>query len=230
MHPHPVKRRKIDPLHSSLSKPFRSPLRSRNTDAACRLQTCAAADTLGRPAASGAGNAAALVPRPEADAATSQQRALPPDSLQKQYTARARQLTLLRQSLDTAQQALKIQSTHQAADLDQLIAKWKLVVRDTAEELFEDAKQRMDSRPERTADRPDVWVDDREDQLTDAQRRMLEIQRADDQAEADRYGLIEKRPDTEDVDTSFTLDKMLLQMNCDLDLVGYDREEQRWLD
>ncbi|RMZ81855.1 hypothetical protein DV738_g1997, partial [Chaetothyriales sp. CBS 135597] len=216
---HPVKRRKIDPLQSSLSKPFRSPLRTRNSDADA--------------------DAASVMPHRAKANARDQPGALS-DSPQKQYAALARQLTLLRQSLDTAQQALRIQSSNQAADLDKLIAKWRSVVRDMAEELFEDAKQRMDGyggvaqtwshRQERTAGRPDLWVDDQEDQLTDAQRRILEMQRADDQAEADKYGLIEKTPDAEDADMSFTLDKMLLQMNCDLDLVGYDKEEQRWLD
>ncbi|RMZ92154.1 hypothetical protein DV736_g611, partial [Chaetothyriales sp. CBS 134916] len=255
---HPVKRRKIDPMHSSLSKPFRSPLRIRNSDAARRPQTSADSQsaTLDQPATACRQETAVALAKTDA---RSQQRQSPGDSQQKwdsgtrpatlplidyeidrpqkQYTALARQLTLLRQSLDTAQQALKIQSANQAADLDKQIAKWRSIVRDTAEELFEDAKHRLDHQgigqtwlQQQDKERPDLWFDDCQDQLTEAQRRMREMQRADDLAEAEKYGLIEKTAATEVADTSFTLDKMLLRMNCDLNLVGYDKEEQRWLD
>ncbi|RMZ76044.1 hypothetical protein DV737_g4990, partial [Chaetothyriales sp. CBS 132003] len=187
-------------------------------------------------AAAAASRQETAVPLPKADARIQQR-----DSRQKQYTALSRQLTLLRQSLDTAQQALKILTGNQSADLDTLIAKWRSVVRDTADELFEHAKQRLDShggvqtRLRRQVQEPaDLWFDHldhrQHGQLTDAQRRMLEMQRADDQAEAEKYGLTEKLPETEEAEASFTLDKMLLHMNCDPKLVGYDAEEQRWLD
>ena len=50
----------------------------------------------------------------------------------------------MRQSLDTAEQALQIVTSDQDKQLEALITKWKLAARDAAEELFIDAKARID--------------------------------------------------------------------------------------
>ena len=64
--------------------------------------------------------------------------------LQKQYSSLSLQLTRLRRSLDSARQALQIESSNQDAELRNLTQKWKAVAQEAAEELFADAKERVD--------------------------------------------------------------------------------------
>src|ERR1700733_4840087 len=64
-------------------------------------------------------------------------------SPQKQHSALVLQLSKLRQALDTAQQALKIQSSNTDVELELVIGKWQRISREAAEELFVDAKDRV---------------------------------------------------------------------------------------
>jgi hypothetical protein len=50
---------------------------------------------------------------------------------------------MLRQDLDTVEQALKIEQAGQDTELEALIAKWKTVSREAAEELFAGARDRV---------------------------------------------------------------------------------------
>ena len=209
---HPVKRRKLDAVNSILTRPFRSPLRISTNNASTQsdaideqtpkrqkasvpvtatptqLRTSTAADHGGQlPLAP----ARALQPSQAGPANA--------DTLPKEYATLARKLTSLRQSLDTVQQALKVETSNQSSDLDALIRKWRSVVRDTSEELFEDAKHRVGNRgdvqnwlKQQEKEPPDMWFEERQIRLSDAQRKMLEVQREDDRAEAEKYGLIEK--------------------------------------
>lgn len=150
------------------------------------------------------------------------------------------QLSKLRQSLDTVRQALKIESSDQDAELEVLINKWKHASRDAAEEVFRGAKDRVNKMGgvgawrERSQKKPDGWNDDEpvgDDELTKDQKEQREIQREEMQAEIDKYGL-GKEPEKleEKDDESFTMDMMLKQLNIELDVVGYDKEAQRWVD
>ena len=118
-----------------------------------------------------------------------------PAALQREYAALGRQLTSLRQSFDTAQQALKIRTTNQDVQTQVLIAKWKGVVRDAAEDLFQAAKESF--RSQNTHDRQaqerefSAWEEEERNKLTEDQREMLEFHEAEAKAQAEKYGLLE---------------------------------------
>jgi hypothetical protein len=139
------KRRRLDEAASTLSRPFKSPLRS----AANQLH--ANTDEEKHPAEGKAGHAHSLLqseppnllgnsakrPRspPQPDAALT--------SLQKQKITLQSRLARLRSELDTAQQALRIESSPRDEELRSLISKWRTVSQGAADELFPSAQERI---------------------------------------------------------------------------------------
>jgi hypothetical protein len=111
--------------------------------------------------------------------------------LWKEYAALGRQLTTLRQSLDTAQQALTIETSQQDTQVRSLIAKWKQVVRDAAEELFEDAKNNYRPDSSLSDKGQPFWEDEDHNQLTKEQKEILDIEQEEAKAQAERYGLLD---------------------------------------
>lgn len=63
--------------------------------------------------------------------------------LQKQQRALQSRLASLQSDLDTAQQALRIESSNRHTELKALIAKWRGVSQDAAEEVFAGAQERV---------------------------------------------------------------------------------------
>ena len=206
---HPLKRRKIDQADSNLTKPFRSPLRT---------------DSLRTPSRSGAEGIESRITRIttaefrdplrstfDSDART---QITPHDAsspatgkgagaitttdhatLQKEYLALSRQLTSLRQSLDTAQQALKIETSKQDTHVQALITKWTSVTREIAEDLFESSKDTFKHQSVETAwldsGTLPFWEQEEFHEFSDEHRRILEIQNEQVRAQAERYGLLE---------------------------------------
>jgi Swi5-dependent recombination DNA repair protein 1 len=204
---HPAKRQKLDAANSTLTKPFRSPLRVRSNNHTDRSSQKSDPSLSYRrsssppPAAKQTSLAHTTVANLDASAQSADDEA----ALQKEYTVLARRLTNLRQALDTAQQAVKIQRSKQSSDIDALTVKWRSVVRDTAEELFEDAKARFEKEGgldkwlrEQEKEPPDLWFEEQQLELTEAQREMLEMRRQDERAEAEKYGLLDKVSNEED--------------------------------
>lgn len=114
------------------------------------------------------------------------------DELYQQYMDLSRQLTQMRQSLDTAQQALNILRTDQEHNMHALTEKWRSVVRDTAEEFFEDFKARAEngcswSRPRQRS----PLFDDAKPVLSTEEQEMLHFIQNEERAEALKYGLID---------------------------------------
>lgn len=64
-------------------------------------------------------------------------------ALQKQHSALQRRLSALRSELDTAQQALRIESSAKDEELEALIKKWRAISQDAAEEVFAGARERV---------------------------------------------------------------------------------------
>lgn len=64
-------------------------------------------------------------------------------ALQKQHSALQSRLFALRSELDTAQQALRIESSNKDKELEALIAKWRAVSQEAADELFASARERV---------------------------------------------------------------------------------------
>jgi hypothetical protein len=168
---HPVKRRKLDAPSSNLTKPFRSPLRrdhdrqhppqSNTEDKESQTDTITSATN------------------------TTNQGA------QKEYTTLTRRLTALRQSVDTAQQALQIETDHQNMQVQALIQKWTSIVRGAAEELYDSVKEDVNHRPQ-AAHRlqPSFWDDQDNDLLTEGQRKLLQLQQDEIKSEAERHSIL----------------------------------------
>ena len=207
---HPAKRRRLDESNSTLSKPFRSPLK---VDVKSRIRHINCNEQNAQPANVTDNEVSAPQPSPTerttttyqpspvnscspvrkpATLLTSSPRAPPKDPqylfLQKQHSALILQLSKLRHSLDTAQQALKIQTSNTDSELEILILKWKLVSREAAEELFRSAKDRVNRMGgvgawrERNEKRLHGWDDEgeepiNEDDLSDEQKALMEEQK-----------------------------------------------------
>ena len=63
--------------------------------------------------------------------------------LQKKQRSLQSRLLALRSELDTASQALKIESSNKDAELEALIVKWRGVSQDAADEVFQGARERV---------------------------------------------------------------------------------------
>jgi hypothetical protein len=112
-------------------------------------------------------------------------------------------LTQLSQSLENAEQALQIEASYQGTELEKLIAKWRTVAQEAADELFVDAKDRIDSmggvsawrrRAEEDSRR---WYDD-EDEKKQAQKSASasdDVQSQDKPTTTDRQELSEPEED-----------------------------------
>ena len=82
-----------------------------------------------------------------------------------------------------------------------MIAKWKGVIRDAAEDLFESAKEAFNNQnfDERHQDRRQLhfWDEEERQDLTQEKKQILEMHEAEARDEAERYGLFEK-PEADD--------------------------------
>jgi hypothetical protein len=241
-----AKRRKLDESSSTLSKPFKSPMRvgvdSPNPRINCKEQTVPDQrakvtlrkanpyatvtqvddNSLHQPAAepplpsSGSSPICKLAPHlssspggPAKDAEYL--------SLQKQRSALVLQLSKLRQALDTAQQALKIQSSNTDEELELAIGKWQRISREAAEELFVGAKDRVNrlggvgAWRQRNQKHTQRWDEDESvhhDALTDEQKDLIEEQKEEMAAMKRKYGIEQVEPaveETEDEVGLFTL-------------------------
>jgi SEL1 protein len=150
---HPAKRRKLHQPGSFQNKPFRSPLRP-----AAKLQN----DTTPshpRDSEKDPIVGSQLSPMRNNSASHRAFRRAPthtlsdqsgstnddPTDLQKQYTSLSIRSAQLCQSLENAEQALQIEVSDQVLELDQLIIKWRRIAQEAADELFSDAKARIDN-------------------------------------------------------------------------------------
>lgn len=208
---HPLKRRKLDQADSNLNKPFRSPLRTdttrtptqcgtegnwsqithiRTVQSKGKPQTVIDDDT--PPDNSPSRDTSSPPPSKTASATAT---GTDPIALQKEYATLSRQLTSLRQSLDTAQQAVKIETSKHDTQVEALISKWKSVVREAAEDLFDRSKDTFKHQAVESARQHDrympFWEEEERNEPTDEQREILEIQNEEARAQAENYGLLE---------------------------------------
>jgi len=171
-----------------------------------------------------------------------------------------KQLREIKEELDTAEQARKIEAESAKKDPDGeideelvgLIEKWKAASRQAAEELFGKVRDRVNRMGG-----PRAWKE--------MQKKQQEFQNSWDQEEqtkndsdeeSEETNHVEKRdlyaeydfePETENEksqrakgvgdtgelpgqEDEFTIAMMLRTLNVDLDIIGYDREQQRWTD
>lgn len=149
---------------SALSKPFRSPLRTRDADASPRSPSSASdiittpkdgSESASSPTASNAetdpfvsSRGMSLTHRPTSVPklpVTKRSPLADPEllDLQKQQRILQSRLAKLRTELDDTRQALRIESTSKDAELEALIVKWRLVSQEAADEVFAGAQERV---------------------------------------------------------------------------------------
>jgi Swi5-dependent recombination DNA repair protein 1 len=181
-------------------------------------------------------------------------------ALQKQHTRLLNQLSKLRQDLDAARQALRIESSDSDADLEALIVKWRRASREAAEEVFKGARDRVNrmggmkgmrerekwrrewEREGEEEDRRKVMDetgvgDEVEDEREDVREAKVE---EDEVSRRSKHWAYETRDDVTSgwivltllvsIGQTFTMDMMLKGLNVELDVIGYDKENQRWID
>jgi hypothetical protein len=149
-----AKRRRLD---AALSRPFKSPLRKDHTTTPTNRDK--GGSTVPDPASSRVKPAVSNTTTPQKLKAGGRQQtsAPPPESesesglddeiatLRKNRITLQSQLASLRSELETAQQALRIESSPRDEELKTLIAKWRSASQSAADELFEAAKDKIES-------------------------------------------------------------------------------------
>lgn len=160
----PLKRRRLDATSSTLSKPFKSPLRrppatpeaaapyaptKQEEHRSSTTTTCAQStpDTIPTSHTTLPAAASTLASTPASTSKRKRTTFLPADPtllhLEKQQRLLQAHLSSLRSDLDTAQQALRLESSTQDAELEALVAKWRGVAQSAADEVFEGARERV---------------------------------------------------------------------------------------
>ncbi|KAK5451934.1 hypothetical protein LTS15_007657 [Exophiala xenobiotica] len=242
---HPAKRRRLDQSTASLTKPFRSPLRKDSNNPSHKPDitspdTKLHQDTELSPLVTTSNDPAGTTKKPHGSASTGSAGSTNAEhrDLHKEQVALTLYLKKLCQSLDVAQQALQIETSNQIVQLQVLISKWKAVARDVAEQVFDDAKERIDHMGGFRAWRHRAQDDARfwnEDEKTSHHSRDSGRDENDSQPEiatsdTDKFDAANHSSNEEDQEpNSFTMETMLRQINIDLQLIGYDKESEGWL-
>lgn len=155
----------------------------------------------------------------------------------------AREIMQLRNEIQMLTQAQSLATSTKDDDLVGLIDRWRAASRAAAEELFATTRDRVNrmggvgawqQRERESKERQKKW--DQEE--LDAERNKMEeaMENGDISDEAyERYAEMSEDKVEEDEpsscgadDDSFTMDMMLKTLNIDLDLIGYNKEAQRW--
>lgn len=254
---HPVKRRRLDQGTAFLNRPFRSPLRKSVTTSS---QNEPHTNQDSKPQANANGSHDLPSPRvtvlgdspdrPEQLPLSVDADKVEPKESQKDYIALSLQLKKLSQSLDVAQQALQIEHSNQHVQLQALISKWKAVAQDAAEKLFTDAKERIDHMGGVAAWRLRTQEDARHWNSLDTGEDHDNVSSRNAGASGDDRKSDEDAADDDTEDNvspkhsslptvlsalmnhiqSFTMDMMLQEMNIDLQVIGYNKDLERWVD
>ncbi|KAI4194130.1 MAG: hypothetical protein LQ346_003757 [Caloplaca aetnensis] len=158
------------------------------------------------------------------------------DKLQKRHTALINELSSLRANLETTNQALEIEASNTDTELETLIRKWKTVSRDAAEEVYIAAKERVDGaggvkalkKKEKEMKQGWGWEEKREgDQRTYDDDDLGPDDGAQDSG-AEKE-IADRGADGADEDEEgFTMEMMLRSLDIPLELIGYDKAQQRW--
>ncbi|KAG9236831.1 hypothetical protein BJ875DRAFT_201477 [Amylocarpus encephaloides] len=277
-----AKKRRIDDASKTLSKPFRSPFKSFKS--AVKAQEGTATPTAKTvlstvlPDKPPSLNSIPTTPRnlnlnrtprssakktfssPVSTAVLNADPAIAP--LLRAQRELERELRQLKEELDTAEQARKIEKEKRGEDgeidgeLKVLVTKWRGASRDAAEEMFGRVRDRVNrmggprawkEMQKKQHDFSNQWEqddqannndddDDEEDNGEEKEKRKNELRSQydlDPETENEKSQRAKGVGDTGEragEEDEFTMAMMLRTLNVDLDIIGYDREEQRWFD
>ncbi|KAH9863910.1 hypothetical protein J1614_009843 [Plenodomus biglobosus] len=156
----------------------------------------------------------------------------------------AREIMQIRSEIQMLTQAQTLATSTKDDDMVVLIDKWRTASRAAAEELFGSTRDRVNrmggvgawkDRENESKERQMQW--DREER--EAEREKIEEAKENGEVsdEAyDRYAEMSEEKVEEEKETfkrdadddSFTMDMMLKTLNIDLNLIGYNKDAQRW--
>ncbi|KAI9705922.1 MAG: hypothetical protein M1836_005328 [Candelina mexicana] len=156
------------------------------------------------------------------------------------------ELRILREELETLEQALRIESSGEDNELQNLVHKWKSASREAADEMFTSVRDRVNRMGGPAAwrdmqrkkaewrsggfDEPEEKKADSEDEeAADVEKRDLyaeyDVEPEESREESGGQYLDEGKDDD-----AFTMDMMLQSLNIELNVIGYDKQQQRWVD
>ncbi|KAJ5309208.1 hypothetical protein N7508_004587 [Penicillium antarcticum] len=241
----PSKRRRVDAA-ATLSKPFKSPMRRPIPTTPASPATPVATKTLNDNPAVASTPLISNIPTHMAPTGSKQPttistptrfRTSDPDilALQKQQRAVQSRIATLRTNLDTATQALQLESSTKDTELETLIVKWRRISQDAADEAFVGAQERVNKmggmkawkeRSKRDATRWEDDVDKREIEHVDEEEE--EYRNLGGLSEMLEGRKIVERG-TEENDEEFSVGYMLKTLHIDPKLIGYDAVAQKWM-
>ncbi|CAL3973682.1 hypothetical protein PZA11_005846 [Diplocarpon coronariae] len=170
-----------------------------------------------------------------------------------------KELKQVKEELDTAEQARKIETESEKKDPDgeidgelvELIEKWKEASRLAAEELFGKVRDRVNrmggprawkEMQKKQAENQNSWDQeepantndsDDDDEKKDVEKRDVYAEYSiDPETENEKSQRVKGLGDTGELpgqEDEFTMAMMLRTLNVDLDTIGYDREQERWV-
>ncbi|EKD12108.1 uncharacterized protein L3040_007396 [Drepanopeziza brunnea f. sp. 'multigermtubi'] len=172
-----------------------------------------------------------------------------------------KQLKEVKEALETAEQARKIEAESEKkdpegeidAELVELIEKWKGASRLAAEELFGKVRDRVNrmggprawkEMQKKQAEHQNSWDQEEpaknndSDDGDDGEKKNVEKRdiyaeySIDPETENEKSQRVKGLGDTGELpgqEDEFTMAMMLRTLNVNLDIIGYDREEQRWI-
>ena len=251
----PSKRRRLGNASYTLSQPFKSPFKTPLKD---RVNTETRPSAIKSPPPKDNGKTKAPLSPPYSPQSTPTTAPLPPPqarispssdllNLQKQHTRLLNQLSAARSHLETSNQALKIEFSNRDVELEALIFKWRAASRAAAEEVFAGARDKVNKmggvgamRDREKQSKQKAWGWDDEPKRDDEADENDETGRED----SDGFRIGEKEGEEQDAreegaekveafgddDEGYTMDMMLKTLNIDLDIIGYDKGLQKWID
>ncbi|EMD59744.1 hypothetical protein GGP41_008484 [Bipolaris sorokiniana] len=155
----------------------------------------------------------------------------------------AREIMQLRNEIQMLTQAQTLATSSKDDDLVALIEKWRTASRAAAEELFGITRDRVNrmggvgawQEREKEAKQRQMKWDQEEIEAERVRVREARENGEIPQEEYDRFAEMEGDREIEEeketfknTDDSFTMDMMLKTLNIDLQLIGYNKEAQRW--
>ncbi|EXJ83612.1 hypothetical protein A1O1_07235 [Capronia coronata CBS 617.96] len=231
---HAAKKRRLDGSAAFQNKPFRSPLRkatevqSNNAEQSEKLEVEHDPASSPRPILSASGipsQISSLSPSVKTRSANPEHK-----HPQKQRSALSLELANLRQSLDIAQQALEIEASNQDVELRTLIAKWRAVAQELAEEIFADAKEKVNGMGGVRALRRRNEEDHRQWHSYQDNRELCHDTDGNLLAGIEEPSQSKYAEDNGEDEGCFSMEMMLQEMNIDLRIIGYDHKLERWVD
>ena len=168
-------------------------------------------------------------------------------ALQKRHTHLLNQLSAARTSLETSNQAFKIETSNRDSELEALVQKWKSASRSAAEDVFAKARDRvnkmggvaaMKDREKQSREKAWGWDDEPKKADDDGEAgeddagggARLREEEYEGEIQDEREEGAKVAVDDDGDDEGYTMDMMLKTLNIELDVIGYDKSLQKWVD